>query len=327
MKRIAMLILGVGVYVTTHAQMNVTLNLNHEFDGSAFALGQNFTDWDGNTVTISRAQYYLSGFEIVHDGGQSSTLPATYVLAAGNVTTYDLGAHNIAVTAAEGINFDLGVDQVANHDDPAQYSLPHPLALQNPSTHWGWNSGYRFLMLEGEVDTNNDNVPDTPFEIHVVGDQFLTDVTISNVGVVNGSDIVVDVNVNISDWLRNINLSSVGAAHGSGATETAVINNTLPQTVFTGSTPNSIDDSNLEEGMIAMDYSLPYAPTINYQFLHAKTVDLVVIDINGRTIIQAAKLAKEGRFFLNKELPTGTYFAIITGDNGVVKSTKFMVQK
>ena len=46
---------------------------------------------DGNTVSFSRVQYYLSGFEITHDGGQTLTMSDAYVLASGNVSTYNLG--------------------------------------------------------------------------------------------------------------------------------------------------------------------------------------------------------------------------------------------
>jgi hypothetical protein len=327
MKRIAMLIIGAVFCVNANAQMYVTLRLNHEFDGNAFALNQNFTDWQGNTVTISRAQYYLSGFEITHDGGQSSALPATYVLGAGNVTMYDLGAHAISVSSVEGIDFDLGVDSLTNHADPGQYAASHPLALQNPSTHWGWSSGYRFLMIEGQVDTDNDNVPDTQFEIHAVGDHYLTAVSVTTGGTINGSDITIDVNVNIADWLRNSDLSTVGASHGSGTHETNTINNTVPETVFTMSSPNSIDESNIENGSISIDCSMPYAPTINFQFPKATSTDLSITDINGRVVMTESGLRNEGRFFVNKELSSGTYLVSFTTNNGIVKSEKFIVRK
>ncbi|MBK7304311.1 MAG: hypothetical protein IPI90_13940 [Saprospiraceae bacterium] len=30
-------------------------------------------------------------------------------------------------------------------------SVDSPLAFQDPSMHWGWTSGYRFIALEGMI--------------------------------------------------------------------------------------------------------------------------------------------------------------------------------
>ena len=44
---------------------------------------------------------------------------------------------------------------------------PDPLAEQLPSMHWSWNSGYKFIRIDGSVDTDGDGVPETGLQYHL----------------------------------------------------------------------------------------------------------------------------------------------------------------
>jgi len=86
---------------------------------------------NGTAVSLSRVQYYLSGFEITHEGGTITTMPDSYVLASANISNYTLG--NEDITNLEDVNFDLGVDYASNHMGTSNWTSNHPLSSQSPS--------------------------------------------------------------------------------------------------------------------------------------------------------------------------------------------------
>src|SRR5690554_7548864 len=48
----------------------------------------------------------------------------------------------------------IGVDSTQNYEDPSARDADDPLFILNSGDmHWGWNTGYIFVMLEGKADT------------------------------------------------------------------------------------------------------------------------------------------------------------------------------
>lgn len=82
-----------------------------------------------------------------------------------------------------GISFWVGLDSIQNANDPANFENGHPLSL-SPGTFWNWNTGYRFVMLEGYFDT----IPNTPgpvssnnfFNYHTGTNQLYTKAELGN---------------------------------------------------------------------------------------------------------------------------------------------------
>ena len=70
----------------------------------------------------------------------------------------------------------------------------------------------------------------------------------------------------------------------------------------------------LTQDYIFLDYTLAFAPTINYHFESNNKVNLRITDINGKIHINEKNLVSQGSFFPLKELATGIY--IVTIDNG-----------
>ena len=161
------------------AQNTVQLNINHKLGTDVFAMNTAAQNNMGNDFNVTRLQYYMAEISIVHDGGTETTITDLYALVdASSATTLDLGSHNI--NSIEGVNFHIGVDQGKNHADPASYNMGHPLAPKNPSMHWGWTSGYRFIAFEGKGGVNLNQT----FELHGLGDVNYFKVTVPFVHVV-----------------------------------------------------------------------------------------------------------------------------------------------
>ncbi|MCF8237244.1 MAG: hypothetical protein K9I85_03750 [Saprospiraceae bacterium] len=229
MKSILVLFSLIFTAAVSAQEVPVTLKFQHTIADEALAQGEIYSSIQGNFM-VTRLSYYLSGIELIHDGGQRFAFDDLYLLVHGFQDTYDLGMADIQ--EIEGIAFSIGVDSVTNHADPAEWPASHPLSFQSPSMHWGWLSGYRFLAIEGLLDNNQDGDPEKVWEFHVVGDELLTHVEVmldepQSVGV----SAVVLLH---ADYLKLFDqLSMDNILHGSGSIVTKMMGNWNKGPVFT----------------------------------------------------------------------------------------------
>lgn len=316
--------LALAISACAIGQSDVTLKLNHNFDGLAFDYNDTYTTDNGVKVKFSRVQYYLSGMQLTHDGGQFLDLSDTYILGSANITDYDLGTHTF--TNLEGIKFDLGVDNTNNHVGSSTFADGHPLAAQSPLMDWGWPAGYFFFVIDGEYDEDGDGNIDGNFQMRGLGDQLLRNL---NELPITGSGMNVDINVdvNIADWLKDLDMSQAGIEHNAGTKNKAIADNTGDETVFTtvGSVAG-LSENEVSKNSIFVNYQLAYAPTLFYSINTKSNLTLTIVDMQGKVVLQQGGLKKDGNFFINKELNTGMYTAIFS--NSEVKETaKFTVAK
>jgi hypothetical protein len=313
-------VLMVFYFISANSQKEIVLRLSHALNDSSFKYNQIF-EVDGNKNYYTRLQYYLSGFELEHDAGQSTLLNNVYVLASGHISNYYLGNFNIS--SLESISFDVGVDQIANSGNTTNYSAQHPLGPKSPPMDWGWPSGYFFVVTNGFTDTDNDNIPETNFELHALGDMMLSPIDPIYLSGTNLNDtIYIDLIVNTERFISGIDLSSVGADHSSSADNLTMCNNSSTMNIFE---PGYIDGTSLKENNVSsdyifLDYTLSFAPTIHYHFESNSKVNLQITDINGKIHINEKNLVSQGSFFPLKELATGIY--IVTIDNGTNRILK-----
>lgn len=322
MKKIFTTLLIAGAVTGGNAQTDIDLVLNHQFDGAPFQYGTTY-DLNGTAVSLSRVQYYLCGFELTHDGAQTTAMPDTYVLASGNISNYSLGSENI--TSLEGISFDLGVDATRNGMGTQSWPAGHPLGTQSPSMDWSWPGGYFFWVLDGEVDSDMDGTPDQAFSLRGLGNTLLADVDPFTGLSLSGSTITVGMDVNIADWLRNIDLTTVFSQHDGGANNQLISSNTNDETVFTLNTSLNTGELTLGQSNIYADYSMAYAPTIYYDLATLNKVDITVVDMTGAVVLEASQQNPEGNYFIRKELADGTY--LINFSNGEISEQfRFVVK-
>ena len=313
-------ILMMFYFSSANSQKEIVLRLSHALNDSSFKYNENF-EVDGNKNYYTRLQYYLSGFELEHDAGQLTILNNVYVLASGHISNYYLGNFNIS--SLESISFDVGVDQIANSGNTTNYSSQHPLGPKSPPMDWGWPSGYFFVVTNGFTDIDNDNIPETNFELHALGDMMLSPIDPIYLSGTNLNDtIYIDLIVNTERFISGINLSSVGADHSSSSDNLTMCNNSSTMNIFEAGyiDVTSLKENNASSDYIFLDYTLAFAPTINYHFESNNKVNLRITDINGKIHINEKNLVSQGSFFPLKELATGIY--IVTIDNGTNKIFK-----
>lgn len=262
MKRITVVLLMLGLASLVNAQNNIELQLYPKYDGQDLVLNQVYSDENGNDFRVTRFEYYIHGFTLLHDGGQSTSFTgeSSYILADANSVAYSLGTGNI--NTVEGIAFDVGVESGLNHNDPSLYAPSHPLAPQNPSMHWGWAAGYRFLALEIEVDADGNGSMETLMQSHVVGDSYLR--SVSSIGISNslmiGNTVIVALNYDLENWLTGLNLATFGVNHGGGSENQAIMDNIDPENVFSEGVATGIEDNvTLDAKVFAADGNINYS--------------------------------------------------------------------
>ncbi len=303
--KLAFLSLLVSVsFGTLQAQNNLNIHLFPTYNNSDIEWNTTLTHANGYNFKITRLQYYLGDFIIGHDGGQQTTMDDVdnYVLASYDQLQYVVGVENI--TQVESIKFKVGVNDPPNHDDPSLYAAGHPLALHVPSMHWGWAGGYRFLVLHGECDTDNNGTFETGFEIQSIGDNLLTSVNtipINNSEVV-GNDVHVFLNYDLSNWIDTVDLATADISHGEGVIQHGLKDHVNDNTVFTErATSVGIEDNTKEELTIVVEEN-----NIRYAVQEDQLPErITVVSLEGKTVVDHTELVNSGN--IPHQLPAGMY--------------------
>ncbi len=186
---------GTCVYVVE----NLNVNFHSKLGTQDFAYNTEVTSESGRSVKFTRVQMYMTGFTFNGPTGQVMASNPNVLVKPG-VLEYNLGY--LPEAGYNNFSFSAGVDSVSNHQDPATFGGTDALSANNPDhMHWGWDPGYIFYVLEGEVDTSatmNGNV-DAPFIFHVGTDMHRVDLAF--VQQVNATADGVTIELDI-DWLK-----------------------------------------------------------------------------------------------------------------------------
>ena len=290
------------------SQNAVTLQLNHMFNGIAPLQGELY-QIQGEDFYYERIQYYLSEFVLIHDGGVETSLgDLVFLVDSDHGDTYDLGYHE-SITDIEQIRFSIGVPENLNHLDPSAYDLNHPLAHQNPSMHWGWTAGYRFLCLDaysgGEI-----------VQIHALGDANFHSQTqeVNSMSYLGIIDIVLDANYD--QILTGINVTSGIYEHSETSATIVTALENMQNLVFTPSVI-AFDDPVSDSFAI---YPNPTSDTFVVSGVQVNSV-AQIFDMNGRLV--RSIVLSDSCLVSVSSLKEGVYTILIEG----YKAQKLVVSK
>lgn len=321
MKKLAFLIAAFALALPTiQAQKDVHVTIKHMLGDQVFAFNQTATNNLGNTFKISRIDYYLSKFTLIHDGGQETPVSdGTYILAKGN-SNIDAFLGNYNVTSIEGLKFYVGVDMPNNQDDPTQWVAPHPLAPQSPSMHWGWASGYRFVALEGLAGANFT----TGFEMHGLFNENYFEQTVMANGLNDGNQIYINLDADYIQALKDINVTSGPIDHGTNATDLTVLQNFRDVVFSPGSgLPNALNAPG--KSLQAIVYPNPTSGivAIRIKDSFSQAYRGILFDVSGR-LINSIDLNSDSSFELTIAEP-GIYFLQLKDNQGNSSTQKIVV--
>ena len=149
----------------------VQFSVNPVFGDETLVIDKDFTLDDGRSIKFTYYGVYLSNLSFLEkDLDDTQPWSDQDVMLLRN-NEFEINASYLNKSDITEIHFDIGVDTAIYDQDPTTSDLitdDCPLAIQVPSMYWGWAGGYRFISIEGEVDTSAtmDGSAMVPFAFH-----------------------------------------------------------------------------------------------------------------------------------------------------------------
>ncbi len=311
----------IALGLSIHAQNSVKLNIHHKLADVDFAFNEGAKNNIGHDFNVTRLQYYISGFSLIHDGGTPTAIDDLHVLVnASQTTEIDLGEHD--VTDMEFIRFHMGVHPDFNHLDPAIYPNGHPLAPTFPSMHWGWAAGYRFLALEGKGGTNYNQ----DYQLHGLGDDNYFKIEVAlDVSAENG-EVVINLDGDYTRALENIAVNSGVYVHGDFGDAKKALENFRDFVFSPSQTSTSIVDFSEVTGFDV--YPNPTAngtATVSISSTQNLTYTVSIVDILGRQVQHFENVGSDNDIYIEVTQP-GIYMVNLI-KNGQTVITQKLVSK
>lgn len=318
MKKNLLLLLAFAA-LTSMAQTNVYLKINHKLGAQAFAFSQPASNNLGNDFNVTRMEYYISDIILIHDGGMQTPATDVYILANASDSTYEmLGSYNI--TTLEAIRFGIGVDPSHNNLDPSSYPASHPLAPKSPSMHWGWAAGYRFAAMEGRSGADLVQF----YELHALDNSNYFMQTVPTAGIANGGNLVVSLDADYEMALKNIDVSSGMIIHGAGGVAITFLQN-FAWSVFKSSEGNAAMGTEELENTQAITVSPNPSNGASFLNLHnlPEQSEILLFDITGKRM---QTTVNNGRINISA-LNQGIYILSVTQAGKAVHTGKIVITK
>ena len=334
MKNLFVLFTVLAISTITIAQTTVNFEIIHKLHGEDFAYNQETFSDMGITFDADRLEYYISEISVEHDGGEITEFDDVWILvSAGANTNVQLGTDTI--DSIESISFHIGVDQAHNHLDPTQYSSSHPLSLGNPSMHWGWTAGYRFVAIEGNIGADLAN----NYQFHALGDgnYFQTSVP-ANAKAQNGA-ATVQIYANYAHALNNLDIADGFQLHSEIGECITVLENfrddvfsmeppadtILPEVIDTTDSTDVTGLAFIRENQVRL-FPNPAQDFVRVDFLESSTdVSIELVSSQGVVVYQSQEVGPSMLIPVNT-FPNGLYYLQLSSESsGQVLNKPIMV--
>ena len=210
-------------------EVDASLMVQGMFGSTPLSTGTVY-DHNGAKVDVSAARIYLSDIVLTTADGQEVTFTSDPVAVPakdedGNDITHtltnkvvlaknDLGMQESHLgTAPAGdyssVSFRIGIVGQDNRVDASQLPATHPMAKQtDKNNHWSWAAGYIYLRLDGQVDTDGDDVVDSNWEAHIGGNANSRVVTLDTPFTLSETANQIHIMVDYQHFLQNVDMST-----------------------------------------------------------------------------------------------------------------------
>jgi hypothetical protein len=276
-----------------------------------------YLDTKNRPYKFTRFQFFTSGMELIDQDSDTIKLTDQFVLTTGSDGGHDVGTH--LMSNLKKIKFDLGVDTNHNHTDPSTYVSNHALSPKDPTMHWGWESGYRFWVIEGWMDDNNDDKFDVRFEYHMIGDAMLRTKSINTAGVEKDGKLFVVIDMHLDQLFDSMDFSKNNVIHGgpwdSGSEPLIKIaDNSVQREVFTAGSGFNLSTAKMDSKLGMTVYPNPSKGQVKIEnSLSLFIKDVQVFLPNGKNVNVELNRTSNNQILLN--LNSGMYWIKITDQN------------
>lgn len=128
--------------------------VRHTFQGEPLLLDSlRYQNAAGETLSVTRLSYLLSGFAVEREDGVWVEVPDRYGWMDAATRRTVVRLDDLPEGKYRALRFHLGPDSQANIADPSKLAANHPLNPNLNGLHWTWQTGYIFLAVEGHYRT------------------------------------------------------------------------------------------------------------------------------------------------------------------------------
>ena len=301
------------------SQNQVFLHIHHLLGEDSFSIDSPSTNNLDQPFSVSRMEYYVSGISIIHDGGVVTQVDSMWILVnAKTPVEVDLG--NYPIEEVEAIHFYIGVDPDHNHLDPASFDPSHPLAPKNPSMHWGWVSGYRFMAFEG---FSGPQLHET-IQLHGLGDQNYIKTRLNLSAFPQNNRIDIHIDADYARVLEDIDVDAGIVVHGEGLEAQQALENFRNYVFSPSQLPSAVSDfSFVNRFEVYPNPALHGETTICLDADESHTYDILIADALGKQVAYHKEITPGIQLYL-KLNNKGIYYIQLITDGQPAMSRKLI---
>lgn len=165
---------------------SVTFHFDNRYAAADLALGTTYTTSNGESLTPTTFNYFVSNFVLIKADGTQYTVPKDkcyHLVREGVDSSAELTIQDVPAGDYTGVKFIIGVDSAKNTAPVSERTGDLDVAGAASDMYWTWNSGYIFYKLEGTS-------PQAPYDsmmqmammyYHVGGYGGMSSATINNI--------------------------------------------------------------------------------------------------------------------------------------------------
>ncbi|MBL4651778.1 MAG: hypothetical protein JKY53_02780 [Flavobacteriales bacterium] len=198
----------------------LNIKINGMVDNESFVMYNNYVNDSGQTYRVESIRFYVGDISLYSKGYENNVLSDVNLVDLLENHTSSGGQELLSVNVPEGhydgLSFAIGLDTATNHSDPSIYLSSDPLSsFQN--THWDWNQGYKFLMVDGKIDSDGDGIPEQSFSYHIGLDDYykIVDFSSDTFRIAAGEETDFLVSLNINSLFVGVDVLNDGFTHST----------------------------------------------------------------------------------------------------------------
>lgn len=162
------------------------------------------TSFDNNNFRLEKLKFYISDVYVTN-GNDSTKLKDVHLVDFSNPESLRLKV-DIKEGQYSALSFGIGLNEELNNTNPSNYSLDHPLGL-NQNTYWAMTpASYIFIMLEGKLDTSSTNFYPTSYHL-AHNDLYSFKNLNSSFSIESSRTTQIDIKVNLPTAFYNVDFS------------------------------------------------------------------------------------------------------------------------
>ena len=303
---------------------DLTLNFKTNINGNPLQFNSAYSINGANTQ-INFVGYYITDIKAIKVDNTEKSLGGIHLVKGNETLTL---SEELDAGDYKALTFKVGIaDSLINHGDPSLYPAGSPLALQTPSMHWSWNTGYIFFRLDGLVDTsvNNQHGATESLTFHLGRLSSVRTVTINeNFSIVgthnNPGQYEADVVLNVEDVFAGIDIKTdrVTMTMNNPTLATEACDNLPDAFTFSFRIITSVNEKT-KASTIAKLYPNPSQSVLNIEAAQPATI--LITDMAGKVVLEQNMNTTTTQVNI-ATLPSGVYFVKQAGNSGVARFVK-----